>query len=248
MMKPLLILAVFLAPFVQAKELPSARLILAAARMQLPSDPIHMEGTLQERAPNGFVRRSLTVEMDLHWSAEIPHATYQIKDPKKGDFQTLKIRWLPDGPTFKGLKNGAPISNFNPHAEIEHLGVTWADLSFSFLWNPDAQTLRTGKKLGRECYVIAIPRPENHSLWIWVAQKEGRLLGATEQDAAGKTHKIIKVVSVKEFDGFWMVKDLDIIHPKQKKRTSLRIDHLERISDAEKGIDSSLQRNVEFAY
>ena len=114
-----------------------------------------------------------------------------------------------------------------PHEEIENLGVTWSDLSFSFLWSADAKIQETGKKMGKACFVIAVPRPENRSLILLVEKKTGRMLGAEEHDAAGKRLKIIKVVSVKEFDGLWMVKDLDIIQPAQGGRTSLRIDSVQ---------------------
>jgi hypothetical protein len=39
------------------------------------------------------------------------------------------------------------------------------------------------------------------------------------------------VVSVKEFDGLWMVKDLDIILPPTKRRITLRIENVETAPD-----------------
>lgn len=225
-MKKLIPLLILAASVCAETPLPPASQILAAARAQLPPRPLHMTGTLKERAPNGFVKK-VSVEMDLDWNATPPQAAYRINDEKNNRFQRLEIQWLPGGPVFQCLENNVPVSNFNPHAEIDTLGITWSDLSFSFLWNEEARTLRTGKKLGKESFVISVPRPGNHSLLIWVEKKTGRMLGAEEQDIDGKRQKIIKVVSVKEFDGLWMVKDLDIIRPEQNRRTSLRIDTLE---------------------
>ena len=212
---------------VTAEPLPPAPQILAAARAQLPSQPIHMNGTLQERAPNGFVKKALSVEMDLDWNATPPRADYRIHDEKNKRFQTLEIQWFPSGPIFQCLENNTPVSNFNPHTEINGLGITWSDLSFSFLWSSEARTLRTGKKRGEECFVISVPRPENHSLLLWIEKKTGRMLGAEEQNADGKRQKVLKVVSVKKFDDLCMVKDLDIVRFKPERKTTLRIDSLE---------------------
>ena len=228
-------LVLFLAATVFADEprgelvesMPPATQILASARAQLPPYPVEMTGTLKEKAPNGYVKKVLGVKMTLDWGAAPSQAAYQINDEKSGETKTLDIRWVPAGPEYLYSENGARIDGFDPNSEIEGLGVTWADLSFSFLWSQEAQTLRMGKKLGRECFVISVPRPDSHSLLLWIEKETGRMLGAEEHDETGKRQKIIKVVSVKEFDDLWMVKDLDIIHPARGGKTSLRIDSVE---------------------
>lgn len=212
----------------QAEELPPAQQVMAFARAQLPKQSIRMNGSLKERAPNGFVKKERTVEMDLNWGADPATATYRIRDEKSGLFQTLEIQWLPAGPEFHYSEGGMDVTDFNPDAEIDGLGVTWADLSFSFLWNPEAETVKADKKLGRDCFVIAVPRGGNRLL-LWIEQETGRLLGAREEDSSGKPVKEIKVVSVKEFDDLWMVKDLDIIYPAENRRTAMRIDAVENV-------------------
>ena len=216
---------------VYAEELPSAQEILSFARGQLPKQPVRLTGSLKERAPNGFVKKELTIEMDLDWGADLATAVYRIRNEKTDLFQTLEILWYPTGPVFQYSENGNEIAGFDPNSEIDGLGVTWADLSFSFLWSHQAKTVETGKKLGRECFVIAVPRPGGNRLLLWIEQGTGRMLGAKEQNPDGKTEKEIKVVSVKEFDGLWMVKDLDIILPTENRRTSLRIENVEAISE-----------------
>ncbi len=213
----------------QAGALPPGQEILAFARAQLPPWPVTMSGSLKERAPNGFVKKDLAVEMDLNWHADPSQATYRIRDLRSGETRTLVIRWLPAGPEFHYMKNGAPAPDFDPESQIDGLGVTWADLSFAFLWNPEAETLRTERRLGRDCFVIAIPAPGGNSLLLWIEQSTGRVLGVKEENAAGRLVKEIKVVSVREFDGLWMVKDLDIIRPLESGRTTLRIDQVEAV-------------------
>lgn len=207
---------------------PSAAQILDFAREQLPKQPIRMTGSLKERAPNGFVKKELTIEMDLSWGGSPANATYRIRDEKTGRFQTLEIQWVPGGPIFQYSEQGVDSTNFNPSAEINGLGATWDDLSFSFLWSFKADVLKTDKKLGRDCYVVAVPRGDNRLL-LWIEMETGRLFGAREETSDGKLLKEIKVVSVKEFGDIWMVKDVDIIRPSQNGRTSLRIDNVEAV-------------------
>lgn len=211
-----------------AESLPPAAQILAGARAQLPAQPVRLIGTLKTRAPNGFVKNKRNVLMLLDWSAQPPVAKYELSDPSDGIFQTLEIKWNQNEAEYSFFQNEEK-KEFNPYSEIGKTGVTWSDLSFGFLWNPAAKTIETDKKLGRNCYVLSIPRPQNQQLLLWIEQETGRMLGAEERNEAGKTVKIIKVVSVKEFDGLWMVKDLDIIRPADGGRTSLRIDSVEPI-------------------
>ncbi|MFA6174753.1 MAG: outer membrane lipoprotein-sorting protein [Kiritimatiellales bacterium] len=228
-MKRHILLSLLFAATLHAAELPPAQQILAFARAQLPKQSIRMNGSLKERAENGFVKKELTVEMDLNWGADPANATYRIRDEKTGLFQTLEIQWLAAGPDFQYSENNQDVPDFNPNTEIEGLGVTWADLSFSFLWSRDAETVKTDKKMGKDCYVIAVPRGNNR-LSLWIEQETGRLFGAKEENTAGNLVKEIKVVSVKEFDKLWMVKDLDIIRPSENGRTSLRVETVEQLA------------------
>ena len=218
----------FLALSVMAEELPPAPHILAAARAQLPSFPVFMSGTLKEKAPNGFVRKTLDVQMTLDWNADAPQADYKISDSKSKTVHELKLILGTEGmdPVFK--ENGKEIS-FDPNAEISGCGVTWADLTFAFLWNPNAKTVGVEKKFGKERYEISIPRPGDRTLQLWVEKDTGRMAQAEERDAAGNRKKVIKVVSVKNFDDLWMVKDLDIIQPETGSRSSLRIDEVKEV-------------------
>ena len=207
--------------------LPPAAEILASARAQLPTRPIQMSGTLKERAENGFVKRTIGVKIQLELGKNPPRATYNLNNKKTKQSQTLQIEWTPKGPVFGYSEEGKKLDSFDPDADVFGLGMTWSDLSFLFLWSPDAKTIRTDRKLARDCYVLSVPRPEDKILWLWIEQTTGRLLGAEERDGAGKRTQIIKVVSVKEFDDIWMVKDLDIIRPGLGGKTSLRIDTVE---------------------
>jgi hypothetical protein len=208
--------------------LPPAPQILSAVRSQLPSHPVVMNGTLKQRAANGFVKKTLAVEMELDWKAVPSRAKYVITDTKSDQTQTLDVVWKKSGAEYTFTQNGEKVE-IDVNTEIQNVGVTWSDLSFSFLWDPKAETFGVEKKFGKERYEISIPRPNDHTLLLWIEKETGRMMKAEEYDADQKKKKIIKVVSVKEFDDIWMVKDLDIIRPQQGGRTSLRIDSVEAL-------------------
>lgn len=227
MKRNLLILLIAATTSVFAEPLPSATQILESVRAQLPVRPVAMSGLLKEQAANGFVKKTLSVEMHLDWNAFPSTATYQIRDLKTDLHQTLEIKWLPEGPAFIYKENGTPVAGFDPSNEISETGVTWSDLSFSFLWSPQAETLALEKKFGKERYEISIPRPDDKKIILWVEKESGRLKQAEEYDADGKRIKVIKVVSIKEFDGLWMVKDLDIVRLDPERHTRLIIDSVD---------------------
>lgn len=220
----LLLLTALCTQALAAEELPPAPAILASARAQIPHYPVFMSGKLKQIARNGHVT-TLQVEMTLDWGAEPPRAEYTITDAK-GNSQTLEIRWSRDAAETTFSENGEP-AEYNPHAEIAKTGVTWNDLTFSFLWSPDAKTISRDSHFGEERYQIAIPRPGDHTLTLWVETDTGLIKEAQEKDAAGTLKKVIKVASVQHFDDLWMFKDLDIMNPETDRRlASLRIDEV----------------------
>lgn len=211
--------------------MPPAGEVLAFARDQLPLTPIRMSGSLKHRAPNGFVLADLAVEMELDGSRDPATAVYRLRDVKTGREQRLQIVREVGGPLyhFTDSRDASAGEEFNPDQPIGDLGVTWADLSFSFLWSESAETVGTARRLGRDCFVLSIPRPDDRRLVLWIEQETGRMLGAREESVSGQTLKEIRVVSVKQFDGLWMIKDLDVIHPQSGHRTGLRIDEVEAV-------------------
>lgn len=212
-------------------DLPPAAAVLDAALRQIPHQPVRMSGSLRHRAPNGFVLEEYAIVMTLDQSAEPPFADYQLKAVRGGGSHSLRVEWAVDGPVYRydGPGGAGPDDAFDPEAEIGGTGITWSDLSFSFLRDPRATTTGTGRRLGRDSYVLTVPRSNERELLLWIEQETGRMLGARETDGDGRVWKEIRVVSVKQFDGLWMIKDLDIIHPQTEHRTTLRIDEVEAL-------------------
>jgi len=92
-----ILFTLFFAATLRAEDLPSALKILDFARSQLPKEPIRMNGSLKERTENGFVKKELTVEMDLNWGADPANATYRSATKRPALFKRWKYNGFPAG-------------------------------------------------------------------------------------------------------------------------------------------------------
>jgi len=199
--------------------------VLAFARSRLPVEPVVLRGTLRERSANGHVRRKLDIEMNLFWGESPSRAEYRVI--QRTQKQTLKITWRETGPEYRFFRDGEEIESLDVNSEIAGSGVTWADLSFSFLWSRDAVITGKARKLGRESWAVRIPRGAAGTRRLWIEQHTGLVLGVEGHDADGLVQKIIKIVSIKKQDGLWLAKDIDIIRPGVPGRVSLRVEVVE---------------------
>lgn len=191
--------------------------ILALVRSSLPSEPLKLTGSLKVKAANGFTQANLPVEMQLDWGAPMPTASYRI------DKETLTITW----------NNGVPAYAFSnpknsPTSEILNSGITWADLSFSVFWWPNAKLISEERKINRECYVVDVPVPNSKkTMRLWIEQKMGMLLEAKTMNAKQQELSRLKIISIKKMDGMWVAKDLEISNQKTGTKTTLQISDLE---------------------
>ncbi len=191
--------------------------ILAFVRSKLPNDPIKLTGTLKVKAKNGFTSASLPVVMELDWGAATPTASYKI------DKESLSIAWNNDKPSysFSNPKN-------KPTSNILDTGITWAELSFSVLWWPNAKLIKEEKKINRDCYVVDVPVPNSkNTMRLWIEKKMGMLLEAQTLDPKQNELNRLKIVSIKKMDGMWVAKDLELREKKTGSKTTLEISGLE---------------------
>jgi len=190
--------------------------ILAYVRTKLPADPIALTGTLKVRNPKGFTLTRLPVEMELDWGAVKPSAAYRIGD------ETLDISWQQGYPSYTFSTEGAL-----PSSAILGTGITWADLSFSVLWWPNAKLIDEGKKINRECYVVDVPVPDSpNTMRLWIEKKMGMLLEAQTLDEEKQQIRRMKIKSIKKMDGMWVAKDLEITDKASGNKTALQITDL----------------------
>ncbi len=216
MNKLLLVSFVLLCALCSYAEPMSGDAILALVRDHLPDDPLTLSGSLKV-AKNRYVKSSLPVEMELDWGAETPRASYRIGE------ETLAITWHNNQPRY-AFSNPANT----PASAILDSGITWADLSFSVLWWPNARLVKEEKKINRDCYVVDVPVPASeNTMRLWIEKKMGMLLEAQTLDARQKELRYMKIKSIKKLDGLWVAKDLEIDDRPSGTKTTLQINDLE---------------------
>jgi hypothetical protein len=205
----------FCAHFCCAEPVPADD-ILAFVRSKLPDAPLTLTGSLKVRTPNGFTKANLPVEINLHWGAQTPSARYRIGE------ETLLITWNGNAPEydFSNERN-------QPTSDIRGTGISWADLSFSVLWWPEAKLVDEEKKINRDCYVVEVPVPESeNTMRLWIEKKMGMLLEAQTLNVSMEPVRRMKIKSIKKMDGLWIAKDLEIRDYTTGNRTTLQISDL----------------------
>lgn len=212
----------FLTAWTASAEPTTGPEVLAFVRSRLPDDPIELTGSLRVRTAKGRTRPRIPVRMSLDWGAPQPVARYEIGSADSEEIQALDILWKDTQPryTFTG-------TSALPTDQIQDTGITWADLSFSVLWWPNAILTGNGNKIGRDCYIVDVPVPNQTSsmrLWIW--KKMGMLLEVQTLDEKQKTIRSMKITSVKKLDGMWVAKDLEIKNKASGNKTILEISDL----------------------
>ena len=222
-MKKLLSLILFLSACItHAADLQTGPEILSYVRDRLPWEPLKLSGSLKFKAPNDFTE-SMPIEMELNWGAAIPTASYRIGEPGSKKFQSLTITWQDGAPNYTFSDPSA-----TPASYILNTGITWADLSFSVLWWPDAKLIKEEKKLNRDCYVVDVPVPDSkNSMRLWIEKNMGMLLEAQTRNAKQKELTRLKIISLKKMEEMWIAKDLELRDAKTGYTTTLQITDLE---------------------
>lgn len=213
--------------------LETAEQVIDFARAHLPQQPMQIDGILYVKAENGFPKNKYPIQMLLEWGKN--RATYSISD-RDSDLQQKMVVHFPEAGTpgyqfFSGAEE-APAAMPDPLSKVGDTDISWADLSLSFFWWPDAKLIDYTSKKGRSAYVIDIPAPETErdlsKVRVWLDMKLGMMIEAAMYGKDGNVQRNMRVVSIKKVqEGFWMVKNLDITRPGEKERTKLQIDAVE---------------------
>lgn len=223
-----------------AQDLPllkSADEVLAFARSRMPSDSLLLKGTLYDKASNGYVKHAYPVDMKLAWGATPPQIEALVRDEEKRPLEKIQISF-PAGRDreisfFRGpdLKPARLPSSL---ATVQETDITWADLTFSFLWWKNGRLIGLDSKKGRQAYLLELPAPESKrnigKLRVWIDTTMGMILQATVSGKNGRPLRSLQVVSLeKTAGGFWMVKDLEMRPIFGGEYTKLTIESLERV-------------------
>ncbi|MBN2703021.1 MAG: outer membrane lipoprotein-sorting protein [Pontiellaceae bacterium] len=223
MKKWLSLIVIFAAVISAHAQTPTGDDILRYVRENLPNQPLKLTGSLKVKAKNGFTSANIPTVMELDWGAAAPTAVYRLGEPGSKDYEQLTITWNNDTPSyaFSNSKN-------KPTDTVLNTGISWADLSFSVLWWPNAKLTGEETKIQRDCYVVEVPVPDSkNTMRLWIEKDMGMLLEARTLDAKGKELSRLKIVSIKKMEEMWVAKDLELTDQKTGSKTTLVINDLE---------------------
>ena len=210
--------------------LESAEAVLDFARSHLPPQPMQIDGVIYVKAANNFPKHKYPIQMLLEWGEN--RATYTISDRDSDLQQRLEVTFPRSGqPGYKFFSGAdfAPAEMPDPLTKIGETDISWADLTLSFFWWPNAELVDYVSKLGQSAYMIDIPAPETEQdlskVRLWISMKQGMMLGAEMYGKDGKRQRYMRVDSIKKVqEGLWMIKNLDLKRPGKKERTKLQLD------------------------
>lgn len=214
--------------------------VLRACRAMLPVRPIELTGSLVLRTRKGIA----TSEHD-----------YRLVMRRGDDVSLLTVKLMPRGetneiasvtisrrqgmaPVIRLSREGASESEIvdTPLANVQGTDVTWLDLTFDFLWWPNAsyEREREGESVhGQKCVVIFV-RPEIRieglsGVRLWVDRKTGCLMQAEQVGEDGRPIRRLWGTRVKKMDGKWMVSVLEVETLGARHRTKITVDGLREL-------------------
>ncbi len=212
-----------------AHALPRPVEVLRRVRSSFPSVPIELNAQLLSRDRNGNTDQTMNVAITLRWAAAVPSAQYVLADAFGAEVAQFKIQWIHgDQPAAELFRNGARQELSDLSECIEGLDFSWADLSLSFLWWTEGQTVGMESKKGRQCYVLDMQAPEEHAstyqgVRLWVDADMYMLLEAEGYNTSGQRLRKLEIKSFKKVDEVWTLQNLDIQSYPSRHKTTLRV-------------------------
>ena len=223
--------------------LPDAATLRARVLDAMPGVPLRIEARLQAKQPSGTIETEAHAEVVLEPVGDVLQATYRVTDAFGGEEERLEIRReRHGGPVSTIFYSGEPavrVEDPDLYARVRGTDLTWIDLSLSFLWWEGGETVGRERLRGRTCYVVDTPAPgggEDHGyarVKLWLDAKVDVLLKAEAFDRDGAMVRRLLVDSFKKIDEVWFIKDIDIYTLPARHKTTLRVDTVKIIGEAE---------------
>lgn len=214
---------------------PDGETLMRRVRAQLPMMPLRMSGFIRTRDDRGERDRRLTSE--LRFGDPLPRGTYTLADRFGTPVTKVRVGWPLGEPVFQQWDaEGEPLPAPEPSDEVADTGLTWSDLSLSFLWWPGAEVEGRDRVKARTAHVVRLPAPPGRedldAVKLWVDQKALFIVRADLLDSAGDVLKRIEVESIKKIrEDFWMVKDLKIRDYAGERRIGIRFEEVEEMGE-----------------
>lgn len=201
-MRPILVFAFALALAISADSPPSAKDILASVRMLESKQQIDLQGQLRQ---NDVVIPFRLVENG-------PLIRYSFTNPD----ETLQLR-LGENSSRLDVVAGGEKEKAGPSKLTERIrgtGITYEDLSFKFLYWPDARVIGEENVRTRKCWKLQLRAPSRESQYstvlLWVDKASGALMRMEGYDSNGQLAKRFEVVSAQKIEGRWFLKQMRV--------------------------------------
>ena len=185
-----------------ADETPSAKEILATARMQQSQQEIDLQGQIRQEATVVPFRLTQTGPLIKYSFANPPGA--------------LQLRLGENDSRLEELSQNG-VEKITP-AQFDHkvrgTAITYEDLALKFLYWPDARVLGEEPVRSRRCWKLEL-RPPSHdsqysSVLLWVDKNTGALMEMEGYDWKGRLAKRFEVISAQKIEGRWFLKQMRI--------------------------------------
>ena len=185
-----------------ADETPSAKEILATARMQQSQQDIDLQGQIRQEATVVPFRLTQTGPLIKYSFANPPGA--------------LQLRLGENDSRLEELSQNG-VEKITP-AQFDHkvrgTAITYEDLALKFLYWPDARVLGEEPVRSRRCWKLEL-RPPSHdsqysSVLLWVDKNTGALMEMEGYDWKGRLVKRFEVISAQKIEGRWFLKQMRI--------------------------------------
>ena len=223
----------------EVTAIPAAGELIGSVIAGFPAVPITISAELQSRNSRGDVEKKLNVEIMLDWHGRIPSARYTIRDAFGKNLEGLTVKPARFGKTsyryFRGeALVASPLPDLSGH--IQDTDFTWNDLSLSFLWWPDGQTVGIEEIKGRRCYVADLPAPDpadggDAGMRVWIDPQAHMLLQAAAFDSSGARTHLLQIKSFKKINKVWMIQNLDMQSFPSGHKTVMRVRQVETPED-----------------
>jgi outer membrane lipoprotein-sorting protein len=187
---------------VAAEPLPSAREILATARLQQAQQQIDLQGQLRQEA--------MVVPFRLTQTGSI--IKYSFANPP----EALQLRLGENDSRLEQLSQSGTekITPAQFDRKVRGTAVTYEDLALKFLYWPDARVLGEEPVRSRRCWKLELQPPSRESQYssvtLWVDKNSGALMEMEGFDWNGRLAKRFEVISAQKIDGRWFLKQMRI--------------------------------------
>lgn len=214
--------------------------VLRTCRSMLPVRPVELTGSLILRTRKGIATSEHDYRLVMRRSDEVSLLTVRLMP--RGETNVVASvtisRRSGEIPVIRLARSGAPEAEVvdSPLSSVQGTDVTWLDLTFDFLWWPNAvyEKEREGESVhGQTCVVIFV-KPEVRieglsGVRLWVDRKTGCLMQAEQVGEDGKPIRRLWGTRVKKMDGKWMVSVLEVETLGSRHRTKITVDGLREL-------------------